>query len=200
MNKKRFAIIATSLSLSLLIGSLGGYLYGQSANKLQDHSSSIVHNYSKLEEEFWNVDLIIQGVVISQEQSFQKPMGVPSKVQSLIDITPAKIKIDKILYGDLESDTITFLQHGTPDNDLNKNLVEESEEVLLILTKTDNGEYWSYNFEDGLWKVNNGMVTSKSNSSLLNPHSLNSKSAGQRIEDFIEIITNAAENKRVSTE
>jgi len=38
-------------------------------------------------------------------------------------------------------------------------MVKKYVEVLLILGRTNGGEYWSFNFDDGTWKIIAGKVS-----------------------------------------
>jgi hypothetical protein len=81
-------------------------------------------------------------------------------------VTPSKIKVTKVLDGDVKvDDTIVFLQHGDRETEGN-NFVQLGDDVLLILNKRTDGKYWSYNYDDGLWKIKNGKLTSKTNNEL----------------------------------
>ena len=67
-----------------------------------------------------------------------------------------------------ESSAITYLQHGI-ENDSNNILdfLHEGNKVILLLVKTDDKKYWSYNFNDGIWRIVNGKVQSKSTNDIL---------------------------------
>ncbi|REK74767.1 hypothetical protein DX130_13950 [Paenibacillus paeoniae] len=71
-------------------------------------------------------------------------------------------------------------------------MVNPSEEVLLILNRTEAGPYWSYNFEDGVWIINNGKVKS-----LSQQEALTSGKPEQDLKKFVAKITAAAKNKKI---
>ena len=71
-------------------------------------------------------------------------------------------------------------------------MVKRSEDVLLILSRTNSGTYWSYNFDDGVWIIKDGKVSSHSQSNLLNANGENE----QDLKKFIAKITKAAKNKK----
>lgn len=127
-------------------------------------------------------------------------------------ITPATFKVNKVIYGtlDADTDTITYLQHGSQDVAAeNAKMIKKGEEYILILNKTDDGKYWSYNFDDGVWKVKGSKVTSDSTSPFFNETesstngtisislSAQSNKEGHELDKFVKRITKAAQNKRV---
>jgi len=121
-----------------------------------------------LPEEMYPVDLIIKGKVLSLDQSYQRNANVETKMGALTyDVTPATVEVEDVLYGTVFNKTITLLQHGTPSNsEAARHFVNAGDEVYLMLVKTDDGKYWSYNFDDGVWKINNGKVQSLTNKSV----------------------------------
>lgn len=200
MTKRKIIISTVVLSLSIVIGSAAGIVNNKIQNNKSIHSNlSIEANSNSLEEEFWNVDLIIQGTVLSQGQTFKKDSGIHTKGDSSFDVTPVTIQVNKVLHGDLKDNTITYLQHGSSKDRISSaKFVKKSEEVILILSKTQNGSYWSYNFDDGIWNVKDGKVTSKSSSDVLRIQNVEDNK--QDLNSFIEKITKAAKNKRKSNE
>ncbi|NOU90149.1 hypothetical protein GC102_31040 [Paenibacillus sp. LMG 31460] len=190
MDKKRIAFVTAALSLSLVVGSVAGLNW----DKKNNHSSlSVESSFNSLEEEFWNVDLIVRGTVLDEGQTYKQDSGVNTKGDNSIDITPSTIQISEVLYGTEANGTITYLQHGSSkDIEAKNKFLKKSEEVILILDKTEDGKYWSYNFDDGIWKVKNGKVESNTLSKLLNSQPGNS----QDLDKFIEKIKKAAKNKK----
>ncbi|CAN7673862.1 hypothetical protein [Paenibacillus sp. LjRoot56] len=158
MDKKRIAFVTAALSLSLVVGSVAGLNW----DKKNNHSSlGVESSFNSLEEEFWNVDLIVRGTVLDEGQTYKKDSGVTTKGDNSIEITPSTIQISEVLYGTEANGTITYLQHGSSTDIEAKNIfLNKSEEVILILDKTEDEKYWSYNFDDGIWKVKNGKVES----------------------------------------
>ncbi len=197
MSKKRIGIIVASLTLSILIGGFTGIAMKENRHDKHLHSTAITSNYDTLEEEFWNVDLIIQGTVLSEGETYLKDTGVVIKRDNSMPVTPATIQVDKVLYGDTDEKEITYLQHGSSDDEIEShNMVKKSEEVVLILSRTNTGAYWSYNFDDGIWRIKDGKVISNSDSKFLNSKNKN----GQGVDDFITKITKAAKNKKKQEE
>ncbi|MFD2117763.1 hypothetical protein ACFSTH_16975 [Paenibacillus yanchengensis] len=193
MNKKYVGIVAVSLALSIVFGGLLGIAKKESRQIVDSHNTAVSSQNSSLEDEFWNVDLIIRGTVLGEGDTYSRDAGVPIKRKFNMQITPATIRVDKVLYGETDETEITYLQHGSTDNAIeSKKMVKKSEEVLLILNRTDDGTYWSYNFDDGIWRIEDGKVKSDSQSELLN----SGDGKEQQLEKFISKITKAAKNKR----
>lgn len=193
MNKKHIRIIVASLTLSIVIGGFAGIATKENRHDRHSHSTAVVSQYTALEEEFWNVDLIIQGTVLREGDTYFKDTGVVAKRDNSMPVTPATIQINKILYGETDETEITYLQHGLSDDKIaSGKMVKKSEDVLLILSRTNDGTYWSYNFDDGIWRIKDGKVKSDSHSKLLNVN--NEKE--QDLEQFIDKITKAATNKK----
>ncbi|GGI46164.1 hypothetical protein GCM10008018_15750 [Paenibacillus marchantiophytorum] len=109
----------------------------------QDHtieqgSHSVNSINDNLEEALWNVELIIKGTVLNEGNTYKKDAGIQGKQNFSFDVTPANIKVDKVLYGIIDTNSITYLQHGSSSNSLeSKNHVKKGEEVVLMLVKTD---------------------------------------------------------------
>ncbi|RJE88743.1 hypothetical protein D3P07_12215 [Paenibacillus sp. 1011MAR3C5] len=190
MKKKRITIMSL-LFFFIAIGSIVGFALNKN-NHQNDHATAVHAQNGSLEDEFWNVDLIIQGTVIGQEETFQRDSGVKIKYDNSFPVTPAIVQVNKVLYGETDQQNITLLQHGSNDNKTDSSkMVKESENVILILTRTESGHYWSYNFEDGIWIMNNGKVKSQTQKEILT-----SGRSEQDLEKFIDKITAAAKNKR----
>ncbi|OAS18366.1 hypothetical protein [Paenibacillus oryzisoli] len=195
MKKWKRIITIIALSTSVIVGSTVGVIYNDSKNTHSDNSESVIPITLSLEEELWNVDLVVKGTVVSQEDSYSKDAGVPSKRSFNIDITPSTIKVDKVLYGSTDSSTITYLQHGlSTDKEASKRFVKQGEEVVLILSKTEDGKYWSYNFGDGQWTIKDGKVISDATSNRL------LKYKNYPSDMFVNEIAEIAKNKRKNKE
>lgn len=153
MKKTKLVIIITALSLSVIAGAVTGFI----TNKPPlDHgyAHTSLESGTSLEEQFHNVDLIIRGTVLSQEETFQQNSGIATKYDGSFPVTPAIIQVDEVLYGNTDNKTITYLQHGfSEDKVASRGMVKQAEEVLLILSRTINETYWSYNFDDGVWRI-----------------------------------------------
>lgn len=194
---RKFLLVAV-LSLFLLsaCSSQEKYTSVSEAVKSIEHNITqigVESSFNSFEEEFWNVDLIVRGTVLDEGQTYKKDSGVTTKGDNSIEITPSTIQISEVLYGTEANGTITYLQHGSSkDIEAKNKFLKKSEEVILILDKTDDGKYWSYNFDNGIWKVKNGKVESNTLSKLLNSQPGNS----QDLDKFIEKIKKAAKNKK----
>jgi hypothetical protein len=195
MNKWKMVIPILALSMSVIVGSTLGFAFKTGQGTGENNSHSVRPITSNLEEEFWNVDLIVKGTVSGQDDTFKKDAGVPGKQNFSFDVTPAKVNVEKVLYGNVDSNTITYLQHGSSkDQAISQEFVKKGEEVILILVKTSDGKYWSYNFDDGLWKIKDGKVNSNADSERL------AKFKGYNADKFMSEISEVAKNKRKNKE
>ncbi|WP_020618960.1 hypothetical protein [Paenibacillus daejeonensis] len=151
-----------------------------------------------LEEEMYFVDLIVRGTVVDQEGPFNRNAGLPEKVNFTYDVTPSIVAIEEVIYGELDEAAITFLQHGTAKTSPETSYLETHEEVVLLLNKTEDNYYWSYMYEDGIWRVQNGIVQSKPNNpnGFLNTDSIMSTLQNQDVDVFVKNIRRAAENRK----
>lgn len=198
--KKSLLIIASFL----LLMAVGIYL-GQSSivkkmagmviqNEVtHGHINAVIDDNDSIEEEVYGVQLIIKGKVEKLENSFKRNSGVFSKMGELVyDVTPATINVEKVIYGDSpSSSTITLLQHGLlDDKNSNSHFVYPGDEVILLLVKTTDGYYWSYNFDEGIWKIKNGIVDSLTEKKVYSSF----KKLDQNL--FIDRIQHATMNKK----
>lgn len=137
------------------------------------------------------MDLIVKGKVVHEGDSFKRDAGVLTKIPFQMEVTPAIIEVNQVIYGSDPGQTIPYLQHGSSsDQEVSERFVRLNEEIILILTRTTDGQYWSYNFDDGVWKIQNGNVHSKS------PQVLLEKYKGAELTLFIDAIKTAAVNKK----
>ncbi|MFS1515869.1 hypothetical protein V1503_05005 [Bacillus sp. SCS-151] len=187
---RKSIIWISSVSLALGLGVSTGFIYNSYNDVAVEENTSITPMTNNLSEEFWNVDLIIKGKVIQEEATFQKDTGVNTKFSSKIDITPATIEVEEVIYGNETNKTITYLQHGISSEITNSKHVRKNDKVILILSRTTDGQYWSYNFDDGLWYVKNGKVNSNTNGKYLTEF----KDKDEK--NFIKEIRKAANNKK----
>jgi len=162
---KKLIVSLLTISLSLVLGlGFGGFLHNQTVKKEDSHASSIKNN--SLEEELSFSTTIVRGTVIAELPTYIQDAGLDPRTNFTFPVTPSKIKVTKVFEGDVNvDDTIVFLQHGDRKEEKNK-FVKPNDDVLLILNKTVNGEYWSYSFDDGLWNIKQGKVTSKTSNDL----------------------------------
>jgi len=196
---KRASITILLLGLSVFLGIWVGSNY-LSDSHTEDHTAAKV-NTSSLEEEMYFVDLIVRGTVVEQQDPVVRNAGLPEKVNFSYDVTPSIIKVNEVIYGELEEKTITFLQHGTEKTNEETRYLKTEEEVILLLMKAVDNYYWSYNYEEGIWRVNDGLIESKNNniSGFLATDTAISKfrnSGNQDVESFVKEIKKAALNKK----
>jgi hypothetical protein len=187
MKKWRILIPILSLTICIIIGSTLGLYF----------KSKVTSIVTTVEEELWNVDLIVKGTVVSQDETYKKDAGIEgkSKRDFSFDVTPATVHVDKVLYGNIDTNSITYLQHGaSSDEAVSQKFLKKGEEVVLILVKTSDGTYWSYNFDDGVWKIKDGKVNSTTESQGL------SKFKNYKVDKFMSEISEIAKNKRKHNE
>jgi hypothetical protein len=197
MITKKAYITVISLVLSIAVGVAFGLIYvnaNVSDSHTGIHSDGFEVQTSNLQEELWHVDAIVQGTVLEQEATYQqKAAGLKGKKEFSFDVTPAKIKVSDVLYGDISSDTITYLQHGAfNDSKAAAKHLKQGEDVILLLVKTSWGDYWAYEPDNGVWKVKDGKVIS--NAALEQFVQLQNTD----VDSFKQIIADAAKNKKKS--
>lgn len=192
---KGLRIFLGCVAFSLIVGVITGLtikeFYG--THESETHDLSINSVSDNLQEEMWFVDLIVEGTVISRGETVKQNAGIETKKGSFsFDVTPSTIKVDKVLYGDISSTELTFFQHGSlEDSTITNRFVQKEERVILLLDKRPDGKgYWSYNFEDGLWRVKEGKVYSKTDKDILKTLSNTS------VDVFKSTISEAAKNKK----
>jgi hypothetical protein len=196
---KKTYIIIISLIMSIAVGTAVGLFY-VNANNSSSHagiqSDGFEVQTSNLEEELWHVDAIVQGNVLQQEATYQqKAAGLKGKKEYSFDVTPASIKVSDVLYGDVSSDKITFLQHGvTNESKASATHLKQGEDVILLLVKTSWGDYWAYEPHNGVWRVKDGKV----NSNATQEQFVQLKNTG--VDSFKQIIADAAKNKKKSSQ
>ncbi|SEN94606.1 hypothetical protein [Paenibacillus sp. OV219] len=163
-------------------------------NHTADYESTMMSDQNPyfLEQEMKYVELVVRGSILGLQETRKRDSGIEnSKVDTDFDVTPAIVKISKVLYGKRPtSDTITLLQHGSTSGIESKDFVKKGDEVILLLMKTMDGFYWSYSYGDGIWQVKDGIVTSKATKELLVP--FNNRS----VEEFQQIISTAVRNSK----
>ncbi|MDQ0114335.1 hypothetical protein [Paenibacillus harenae] len=195
--KNKKILISSMLALSLIIGVLAGTAFkniNQAKSEHEGHSLSINPTTNSIEEEFWNVDLVIKGTVSEQQES-NRDSGITGKANFSYDVTSSTIQVNEILYGDLATNQIVLLQHGNKENEgLSSKHLKKDEEVILFLVKTTDGYYWSYNFDDGIWKIKNGKVNATPLSERLE------KYVGTDEKTFINDMKKAVKNKKRNKE
>ncbi|MFN5422045.1 MAG: hypothetical protein ACK5AO_02155, partial [bacterium] len=105
------------------------------------------------------------------------------------DVTPAKIEVQEVISGVLLEEKITLLQHGSLNEKNSNDFVVPGSDYIFILVKTTDGKYWSYNFDDGIWKIQNNVVQSRSESMVFE------KYKGMNEKEFKGILKQAFKNK-----
>ncbi|ACX63374.1 hypothetical protein [Paenibacillus sp. Y412MC10] len=193
---RKLSITILALGLSVFLGNwVGSNIFTDS--QMDEHATARVMTKS-LEEEMYFVDLIVKGTIIEQKEPFSRNAGLPEKTNFNYDVTPSIVKVKEVIYGELDEDIITFLQHGTQKENKETRYLLPDEEVILLLVKTDDNYYWSYQFEDGIWRVENGTVVSQQNNvnSFLNADSTIKQQQNYDVETFIDNIRQAALNKK----
>lgn len=194
---RKLWITVLALGLSVGLGYTAGKHFLSKSHSHDSRSAARVETKS-LQEEMYFVEFIVKGSVIEQNEPLSRNAGLPVQVNFNYNVTPSLIKVDELVYGDLDEDTITFLQHGTAKTHKDTKYLQPDEEVVLLLTKTVDNYYWSYSFEDGIWRVKDGTVVSELNnvSGFLNPNSMISKLQNHDVDTFVQTIKNAALNKK----
>lgn len=165
LKKKHINTAVISLSFSVLLGAFSGYFFTEHS----DHSFAISNQDTSLAEQMVYPDLIVKGIIEEELGTFKQNAGIDLPNGPLeFDVTTYKVKVEKIIDGSLESDNLVLYQHGSSkDSNVSKNHVKKGEKVYLMLSeRTDGKGYWSYNFDDGIWKIkdsfNGEIVESKS--------------------------------------
>ncbi len=120
-------------------------------------------------------DLIVIGTVESDgvTTTAEWPKIQGEKTESVemerdpVTVTHTKIKIEKTLFGEADSDTITLLQLGKAGSDQGETKVKKNKKMLFILRKSQNGNetvYSSVLYEDGLFEIDSkNKITSLTN-------------------------------------
>jgi len=113
-------------------------------------------------------DLIIEGEVVSDgttkteyfslgdeaaEEKLEKMF--PGKSAPAYNVTSSQIKVNRVLYGDVDTDTIELHQFGSAGSDNGETKVRKGRKMIFILRKHPDKEnvYSSVDFEDGLFEV-----------------------------------------------
>lgn len=192
-NNKIF--IPVLISCIIFFGVLGA-LFGPTiySNKNVKTTNELGTEWAKptnLQEALYGVDLIVRGTVVKVDPVEKRDNGIPGKGNYKYDVTPAIISVAETVYGEEPSlNEITYLQHGVENSMDSSHFVHEGDSVLLLLTKTTDDKYWSYNFDDGIWKIIKGRMESNTQNDLLG------KLKNSDLEYFKKIITKAAKEQK----
>lgn len=89
------------------------------------------------------------------EEKFEKMF--PGKNAPAYNVTSSQIKVNRVLYGDIDTDSIELHQFGSAGNDDGETKVRKGRKMIFILRKHPDKEnvYSSVDFEDGLFEVDN---------------------------------------------
>jgi len=159
--KKKILLSMICIALSLFLGKFASPIIYNHANA--NHEDALVEgdNSLTLAEMLAYPELIVKGVVTAEKPTVKRDAGIPnSKVDLSYEVKPVIVDINMVLYGNLQEKQITYLQRPGSKDEL-----KIGDQVVLMLVKTTDGYYWSYNFSDGVWYIKNGIVNSNSNSS-----------------------------------
>ncbi|WP_232698585.1 hypothetical protein [Brevibacillus daliensis] len=159
--KKRIGIGLIVIALGLVSGTT----YGLISNNIQGvgHGLATTVEVNSLEETLDSyVNSVVKGRVIKTLDTITEHEKQEKGPDFVWSRTPAIIQVDEVLHGKNVGEEITFYEHGKR-SDSSKEFLEVGEEVILFLDQeTSYGGYWSYSFEDGLWRIDKeGRVTSK---------------------------------------
>ncbi|WP_019913958.1 hypothetical protein [Paenibacillus sp. HW567] len=166
-----FTLISSVLFFGILGTFVGPTIFSEKTTKENHENHNLgaeIAQPTNLQEALYGVDVIIQGTVKRIDPVEKRDNGLQGKFNDKYDVTPAIITVSDTVYGNNpESDEIIFLQHGI-ENEVNADeFVHEGDTLLLMLTKTTDGKYWSYNFDDGIWKLKNGSLQSNTENPIL---------------------------------
>ncbi|WP_017689837.1 hypothetical protein [Paenibacillus sp. PAMC 26794] len=164
-----------------------GYIYSSSlhTNDAHNHLAAAIQSDSTAEE-LSIPELIVKGIVIEELPEVSRETGIYNpKVDTSYLVSPVKVKIEEVISGDLVENEITYLQR-TESTDK----IKTDDEVVLMLNRTSDNFFWSYNFNDGIWQVdNNGIVSSSSNSKMLK--GFKNTNATEFVEEIKEELNNS---------
>lgn len=155
---KSIIIFGLSIILGVLTAFSVNAVFNGTVEEVENHSTTSVVPITSLEEYMWFVDAVVVGTVLKELPTYQQDAGIPTKVPVIFPVTPATIKVDDVVYGDITDTEFTLLQHGTNED---ATLVQKGEEYLFLLQKSPDGGYWPLNIEEGKLKIENGQVSSK---------------------------------------
>ena len=144
-----------------------------------------------LEEFMWFVDAIVVGTVEEIHDTFQKNSGIPTKRAFSFPVTPATVRVDQIVSGDVQQKTITLLQHGTREEVLKQNVEPGTKYVLMLQDTSTPGEYWTLGGREGIWEIANGRVHHKAPTHYPSVDQWN----GKKLDPFLKALSKASANK-----
>jgi hypothetical protein len=185
---KKVMVSILCLVVSVILGlNFGNDVYSNLFIK-DESGLGISSNNERLEQELFPSTLIIKGKVITSDNPEKRNTGIKGQDYSY-DVTPAKIEVQEVISGVLLEEKITLLQHGSLNEKNSNDFVVPGSDYIFILVKTTDGKYWSYNFDDGIWKIQNNVVQSRSESMVFE------KYKGMNEKEFKGILKQAFKNK-----
>jgi hypothetical protein len=103
-------------------------------------------------------DAIIKGEVISEGVGFEDIWSVPISESEqhtyTYPLTSTKIRIDEVLYGQIDKEIVNFIQIGSPNMDDGEVKVKLGQKVIILLHSHGNGEdYSSVSVENGIFYI-----------------------------------------------
>ncbi|MBB6021126.1 hypothetical protein HNR77_002219 [Paenibacillus sp. JGP012] len=177
------------ISLFCISSSIGfGYVYSSSlhTHDVHNHLGATIQSDS-IAEELSIPELIVKGIVIEELPEVRRETGIYNpKVDTSYLVTPVKVKVEEVISGNLIENEIIYLQRKESTDKLKTN-----NEVVLMLNRTSDNFYWSYNFNDGVWQVDNGIVSSSTESKMLK--GFKNTDATEFVEEIKEELNNSME-------
>ena len=125
---------------------------------------------SSFDELFQYVDVVVEGEVISEGTLAYDcwPLVVGTtrehelNIQEKVEVTLTQFKVTRVLYGDVDSDTITILQLGPVNTDIGELKIEKGQKLVCFLKKTSTLDekpfenlYGSVSWENGFYDISN---------------------------------------------
>lgn len=200
MMKRKYVISSLAIILTVCIGL--GVRYSLFPNSeistdSHDHSSALMASVPyTLEGDLFLLDTIIRGKVIETHYPIEENVALPERPVNAIQHTPAIVQVDEVLFGEVESETIKFMQPGSPSRNQGRYIyVNEGDEVILLLRESERLGYIQYNPNSGTWKIKDGVVTiDHVDYTLKSPiHELQ----GMKTDDFVKRVVDAAKNMKI---
>jgi hypothetical protein len=170
MKKAKLLITVYTVGIvsAILLGTMFSAHADKSNSRHNNETAVETSEFKNIEEALYGVNVVIEGTVTKVDQPEKRDSGIVGKASFQYDVTPAEVRVDNVIYGQApDSTTITYLQHGIESDSNGTVFVHEGDKVVLLLVKTDDGKYWSYNFNDGIWKNVNGKLKSKTDNVIL---------------------------------
>ena len=213
--KNRKYLISGLIAIALIITTLFTLARNQNNevgyNKNPEVSSKIVGselvNASRIAPEslddiLKHADVVIIGKVDSKAMLIKKPFindelkALEEKViaaseedrKLTFNISQVEVKVQEVVYGDVDSKTILFNQLGMPENDDYQTKVKNGQKMLFVLKKNDDGTYASVDFEEGLFELldNETSLSMSKNPNIAKYDNVNQDILFNDIEDYFK--------------